>query len=164
MNSPRLLCCLMFCSLPLQAADYRSDGVSSLLATQQRPEGVVFEILSWTDNSWDWAAPMLRQHVDQLRLAYPGLDIALVSQGVELFDLALRAGMQDTLALRQLARLSDEGVSIHVSGDYAKWKRLGVNDFLDFVDVVDSSAAQLQDYIELGFEHIRLQAPDAINR
>ena len=163
MSALRLACCLMLCSLSLQAAEFRNEKLSSLIAGQHRPDGVVFEILSWTDNSWDWAAPMLRQYVDQLRAAYPDLDIALVSQGVELFDLALGSSQQGSPALSELMALNAEGMAIHISGDYAKWKRMGSSDFPGFVDVVDSSAAQLEDYIKLGFVPIMLEAPHAVD-
>jgi hypothetical protein len=105
-------------------------------------------------------ALLLRRYVDQLREKYPGLDIVLISQGAELFDLARRAVLQETPVLRQLAALSEEGVNIYISGDYAKWKRLGVK---DFVEVAESGSALLNGYIELGFVPIKLEPPDGID-
>ena len=154
---------LLLWSTQPSAADFQNAKLQQLLAAQQEPSGVVFEIMAWEDNSWDWAAPQLRSYVDQLRNKYPGLDIALISHGAELFDLARRAALQDTPAIRQLADLSAEGVDIHVCGEYAKWKRLEQRDFLEFVDVAASGSAQLANYIELGFEHIKLEPPDGID-
>jgi len=150
---------LLLSSAQLQAEDTPSTTLQHLLQARQAPDGVVFEITAWEDNSWDWAAPLLRRYVDQLREKYPGIDIVLISQGAELFDLARRAELQDTPALQQLARLSKEGIDIYISGDYARWKRLGEKDFVDFVEIAESSAALLDDYIELGFVPVRLERP-----
>lgn len=163
MKLASLVAGLLLSNAQLQAADFQNAALQQLLLARQAPDGVVFEITAWKDNSWDWAAPLLRRYVDQLREKYPGLDIVLISQGAELFDLARRAKLQETPALRQLARLSEEGVSIYISGDYAKWKRLGEKDFVDFVDVAESGGALLEDYIELGFEPIKLEPPDGID-
>lgn len=154
---------LLLSSAQLQAEDYPATTLQQLLQARQAPDGVVFEITAWEDNSWDWAAPLLRRHVDQLREKYPGIDIVLISQGAELFDLARRAALQETPALQQLARLSEEGVNIYISGDYARWKRLGDKDFVDFVDVAESGSALLDDYIELGFIPVKLESPDGID-
>ncbi len=148
--------------LPLLHASERSDRrIEALLAAAQPPDGVVFEIMAWRDRSWDWAAPQLRVYVDRLRRVYPDLDIALVSNGAELFDLTRDAGLRDSPALRELAAIAAERVSVHVAGDYASWKRLDAGDFPEFVDVAASGSAQLADYVELGFVHIQLEEPHA---
>ena len=158
-----LLAGLLLSSAQLQAESLQNAALQQLLLAPQAPDGVVFEIMAWEDRTWDWAAPRLRRYVDQLRENYPGLDIVLISQGAELFDLPRRAGLQETPALRQLAALGEEGVNIYISGDYAKWKRLGEKDFVDFVDVAESGSALLEDYIELGFVPIKLESPDGID-
>ena len=154
---------LLLSSAQLQAEDSQNAALQQLLLERQAPDGVVFEIMAWEDRTWDWAAPLLRRYVDQLREKYPDLDIVLISQGAELFDLARRAALRETPALRQLAALGEEGVNIYISGDYAKWKRLGKKDFVDFVDVAESGSALLEDYIELGFVPIKLEPPDGID-
>jgi intracellular sulfur oxidation DsrE/DsrF family protein len=158
-----LIAGLLLWSSQLPAVDFQHARLQQLLAAQQEPSGVVFEIMAWEDNSWDWAAPQLRSYVDQLRNQYPGLDIALISHGAELFDLTRQAAARDTPAIRQLADLSAEGVDFHVCGEYAQWKRLEQQDFLEFVDVAASGKAQLANYIGLGFEHIKLEPPDGID-
>lgn len=163
MKSTLLAICLLLAFAPLQAVDQVDTGLQRLLDGEQRPEGVVFEIIAWQDNSWDWAAPMLRAYVDRLRTKHSGLEIALISHGAELFELARSAGLQDKPAMRELARLSAEGVEIHVCGEYARWKRLGPADFLDFVDVAASGSAQLADYVRLGYAHIKLEPPHGID-
>ena len=163
MKPALLAICLLLMFAPLQAGDQVDTRLQRLLAGEQRPEGVVFEIIAWQDNTWDWAAPMLRVYVDRLRAQHPGFEVALISHGAELFDLARSAGLQDKPAMRKLARLSAENVEIHVCGEYARWKRLGPTDFLDFVDVAASGSAQLADYVRLGYAHIKLEPPHGID-
>ncbi len=69
---------LAICIPVLQAGGYRLAEVDALLVADTEPEGVVFEIVTWGDNTWDWAAPMLSALTQQLRAKYPGLEIALV--------------------------------------------------------------------------------------
>jgi len=163
MKPARLAICLLLVFSSLQAGDQVENGLQRLLAGEQEPEGVVFEIIAWQDNTWDWAAPMLRAYVERLRAKHPGLEVALISHGAELFDLARSADLQDKPAIRELARLSAEGVEIHVCGEYASWKRLGPTDFLDFVDVAASGSAQLADYVRLGYTHIKLEPAHGID-
>ncbi len=143
------------------AAQPSAAQVAELLASSQPPEGVVFEIMQWDDRSWEWAAPLLGHHVTELRARFPGLDVALVSHGAELFELTRAAGLAETAALRQLADLNRAGVALHVCGEYARWKHLEQADFLPFVDVAASGSAQLADYVRLGFVPIRLEPPRA---
>ena len=147
-------------SSSIHAGEYRLASIDALIAMNEEPDGVVFEIITWEDNTWDWAAPMLEALTGQLRARYPDLDIALISHGNELFDLAKSNNNRSEVAMQTLQTLSDGNVEIHVCGDYAKYKHLGTNDFLPFVDVSPSGPAQLQDYINLGFDHIMLEQAD----
>ncbi len=161
MKPAALLLTLMLWPGCVPAIDLDTDPVEVLLAEARMPDGVVFEIMTWEDRSWDWAAPMLRDHAGRLWRRFPGLDIALVSHGHELFDLALRNRDRHRTALEIIAGLHDQGVDIHIDGEYARWKRLGQKDFPVFIDVAESGSAQLEDYLKLGFVLIRLESPDA---
>ena len=152
---------LSWAGLTAAAAQDPAARVEALLASDHAPEGVLFEIMAWEDHSWDWAVPQLTTHVGNLRARFPGLDIVLVSHGAELFELTRDAGLAATPALRELADLHGAGVTIHVGGDYAQWKRLEQRDFLPFVDVAASGSAQIEDYVALGFVRITLEAPHA---
>ncbi len=151
---------LAICFPLLQAGEFRHGEVDVLIAADAEPDGVVFEIVTWEDNTWDWAAPMLSALTWQLRNKFPGLDIALVSHGNELFDLALNQENQSKVAMQTLQSLSDDNVDIHVCGNFAQYKHLGVNDFLPFVDVSPSGPSQINDYVRLGFTRILLEAPN----
>ena len=145
----------------LWAEDYQLAEVKALIAANVEPDGVVFELMTWEDDSWDWAAPMLQNATRQLREKYPGIDIALISHGNELFDLALQENNQSQPSIQTLQNLSNEEVDIHICGTFASYKHLGTKDFLPFVDVSPSGPAQLNDYIRLGFTHIVLEQASA---
>jgi intracellular sulfur oxidation DsrE/DsrF family protein len=151
------LCLALLISSGLLGAGYRYHEVDRLLAANQEPDGVVFELMAWEDNTWDWASPMIASLIGQLRQKYPTIDIALVSHGAELFDLALSQNNAEHPSIKILESLSDKNVAVHVCGNYASFKGLGVDDFLPFVDVVPSGPAQVEDYIKLGFVHIVLE-------
>lgn len=144
-----------------QAAEFYHAKVEQLIAQDLQPDGVVFELMSWEDNSWNWAVPMLDRFISRLQQKFPGLDVALVSHGAEMFDLSISANKKDDPAIKQLEDLHSNGLEVHVSADYAKYKRMDANSFLDFVDVPDSSDAQLENYQQLGFVRIRLEPPGA---
>jgi len=146
-----------------QAQEYRLASVDALIAANSEPDGVVFEIITWEDNAWDWAAPKLNALIEQLRSSYPGLEVALISHGNELFDLAKEQNKQPEPAMQTLQDLSEDDVDIYVCGTYASYKHLGIDDFLAFVNVAPSGPAQLNDYIKLGFEHIVLEPGNAVN-
>ena len=158
-----LLGCLLFCCLHAQAANYSNPEVDRIVSGGEQPEGVVFELAAWGDDSWDWAAPMLQQLVGQLRNAYPGLEIALVSHGFELFDLSHRSGKGDSSSIRLLETIVEDGVDIHVCGNFAATRFYETEDFFAFVDVAASGPAQLQDYVKLGFTLVVLDPPDGFD-
>ena len=158
-----ILILLTFITADLQAQEFRLADIDALIAAKSEPDGVVFEIITWEDNTWDWAAPKLKVLIEQLRTTYPGLEVALISHGNELFDLALEKNNQSQPAIKTLQNLSEDDVDIYVCGTYASYKHLGIYDFLPFVDVAPSGTAQLNDYIKLGFEHIVLERSNAVN-
>lgn len=157
------LCLLIIISFELFGAGYQHDEIDRLLAANQNPGGVVFELMAWEDNTWDWASPMIAAFTRQLRQKLPQIDIAIVSHGAELFDLALNRNNVMQPAIKMLENLSDQNIAIYVCGNYASFKGLGVDDFLPFVDVAPSGPAQLEDYLKLGFEHILLEKPSGAN-
>ncbi len=80
-----------------------------------------------------------------------------------MFDLALNQDNRSEPARQSLQSLSDNNVEIHVCGNFAKYKRLGAEDFLPFVDVSPSGPAQINDYVNLGFTRIQLEAPHGVD-
>ena len=158
-----LLLILLCSSLSLQAQSYRHSAVDEIVAAAEAPEGVVFDLVSWEDHSWDWAAPMLQSLTGQLWQHYPALEIALVSHGFELFDLSERSGNTERQSIQQLQRLAEAGLDVHICGRYASTRFFQPEAFLPFVDFAASGEAQIEDYIKLGFVRVGLGAPDGVD-
>ncbi len=151
---------LLFClGAVAQAAEYRNATVSRLLQAEQAPDGVVFELISWDQKTWQWAAPMIADLRRQLQQKFPAIDVAVVSHGGEQFQLTKSAAQQQPRAIAQLQSLTDEGVNLHVCGTHSYWNDVEESAYLDMVDVSPSGPAQINDYIKLGYTHILLQKP-----
>lgn len=149
---------LLFSNLTF-ALEYKNFEVERILNAKAEPDGVVFEIITWDKNAWDWAAPMLKQFRQQLLSKYPGLDIALVSHGGEQFELTKDKAKKNISVFKALKSLSDDGVNLHVCGTHSSWKDVDDSEYVEFIDVSPSGPAQINDYIKLGFTHILLQSP-----
>ena len=143
-----------------QASSYSHPTITRLLQADEQPDGVVFELLSWDDATWSWAAPMIADLRDQLKKKYPDVDVAIVSHGGEQFQLTKESAKQQPQAIATLQDLTDEGVNLHVCGTHSSWQDVPDTAYIDIVDVAPSAPAQVNDYIKLGYTHILLQAGD----
>jgi len=142
------------------AGTYSDSDVDQIIAKDVEPDGVVFELMSWDEDTWTWASPMLTDLSDQLRQKYPDLEIAVVSHGNEMFDLTKNNSQFHQPAVQQLAALSEDNVDIHVCGTFSGWRDIETDAYLDFIDVAPSGPAQINSYIQLGYEHIILRSPN----
>lgn len=154
-----LLIILLAFTAVSHAADYSNPTVTRLLEADEAPDGVVFELLSWDEKTWTWAAPMINSLRDQLIRKFPRIDVAIVSHGGEQFQLTQARQHEQPQAIAQLAGLTDEGVNLHVCGTHSSWQDVAQSAYLDMVDVSPSGPAQINDYIKLGYRHILLQKP-----
>ncbi|MDX1335305.1 MAG: hypothetical protein R3312_05935, partial [Gammaproteobacteria bacterium] len=71
----------------VHAADKDQREVEGLIAEDEAPDGVVFELLG---NEGDYllvALEKVKAYTDQLQKKFPGVDIAVVSHGAEQFNL-----------------------------------------------------------------------------
>lgn len=141
------------------ATEYSNPSVNRLLALDERPDGVVFELISWDKSTWQWAAPMITDLRQQLRARFPGIDVAIVSHGGEQFQLTRERQQEQPQAIAQLTALVEDGVGLHVCGTHSSWKGVDETAYLDIVDVSPSGPAQINDYIKLGYQHVLLQRP-----
>ncbi len=142
-----------------QAAEFNDARINRLLNAEQAPDGVVFELISWDDKTWQWAAPMITDLRRQLQQKFPGIDVAVVSHGGEQFQLTKTAAAQQPQAIAQLQSLTDDGVNLHVCGTHSYWNDVDESAYLDMVSVSPSGPAQVSDYIKLGYTHILLRKP-----
>ncbi|NNJ91251.1 MAG: DsrE family protein [Gammaproteobacteria bacterium] len=148
--------CLFSLNLP---ATHHYPSVEKILASDNEPDGIVFELLSWDENTWTWAAPLLKEYRKRLLAKFPDIDIAVVSHGGEQFQLTREEAANQPMAMQTLQTLSDEGVSLHVCGTHSSWKDVSEDSYIDIVDVSPSGPAQINDYIKLGYTKIVLSKP-----
>lgn len=134
-----------------------ADGLDAILARDEPPAGVVFELFEMDDEALRSLIPEITRHVEVLRDRFPGLPVAVVSHGNEL--LALQRDRADEFAQihDQVQRLTgSDGVEIHACGTYAGWQGVGAEDFPDYIDVAPSGPQQIREYERLGYVTVRL--------
>ena len=134
--------------------------LEELLAHPVAPAGVVFEIVDRDPGALEVALPWVKQAAQRLKTRHPGLPMALVTHGQEMFALQTgkRTGNQ---AIHQIAEsLSrDDGIPVHVCETYAGWRGLAAEHFPAYIDVAPSGPSQIRNYEAL--DYVRLVVPRA---
>ena len=136
-----------------------NQQVRSLLDQIEAPEGIVFEIAEDDDNALDWALPEVIKFSQQLRQKFPGLDIAVVTHGKEEFALQTINQQNDNSVHQYVKNLLSEDIPVHICETHAGWYGVEASDFPDYVDVVPAGPVQIDQYREIGFVVIRIDAP-----
>ena len=134
--------------------------LDALLARPLAPAGVVFEIVDRDPHALDLALPWVKQAAQRLKARFPGVPMALVTHGQEMF--ALQTGARaDNSTIHQIAEsLSrDDGIPVHVCETYAGRRGLAAEDFPAYVDVAPEGPAQIRNYEAL--DYVRLVVPRA---
>jgi len=155
-----LIITFIFSNLIFSASSFASNSeeeVEQLLSLKQAPTGIVFEIVSSSVDSLEWALPKTQQYIKKLRDRFPKLDIAIVTHGSE--QLALQTS--NTKKFKKVHSLTqqlvtNDNVPLHVCGTHASWRGLSEEDFPDYVDVAAAGPATINDYISLGYTLIKL--------
>lgn len=138
-----------------------SPAVEQLLAADEAPVGVVFEIVEGERDALSWALPHVKRLSERLRERFPDLTVAVVTHGTEQFGLLSSEAGGPLDAIHDEARsLRDGGIELHVCGVHASWYDNTPEDFPSYVDVAASGPAQINDYEKLGFDVIRLDRPE----
>jgi intracellular sulfur oxidation DsrE/DsrF family protein len=143
----------------------RADSpIDQLLQAKEAPAGVVFEVATSKDDSLNWALPLVKDYIGQIRQRFPDIHIAVVTHGREMFALQKSNSDKSTAPVRQLTQqLVQAGVSLHVCGTYAARKGLSEEDFPEYVNVAAAGPAQINDYIAVGYVRIKLKKPAQIH-
>jgi intracellular sulfur oxidation DsrE/DsrF family protein len=134
-------------------------SLDDLLARPVAPAGVVFEIVDRDPGALEVALPWVKQATQRLKVRHPGLPMALVTHGQEMF--ALQTGKRAVNpTIHQLAEsLRDDGIPVHVCETYAGRRGLAAGDFPAYVDVAPAGPAQIRNYEAL--DYVRLVVPRA---
>jgi len=151
-----LLVAITFLSALVFAGNGHQDRIQALIDADIEPDGVVFEIVSGDGRFLDWALQEADRLTKQLRSKYPGLDVAIVSHGREQFALTRRRLAGNAALKQQLQGLLDTDVQVHVCGTHAAWNGVDAAEFTELVDVSVTGPAQINDYVKLGYEKIRI--------
>ena len=133
-----------------------ANEIDNLLAKEQSPAGVVFEIVSGEEGLLDVLLPALNADIKRLRLRFPDIAIAIVTHGTEQFDLTID-NKKNSKAHSLVEKLvKSDGVDVHVCGTHAEWYDVMPEDYPDYVNVSAEGPAQINDYEELGYILIEL--------
>jgi hypothetical protein len=152
---------LFIVALALSAMAYPQSGIDRLLAGAEPPAGVVFEIVEGDEGALQAMLPAVARWARQLRARFPGLPMALVTHGREQFGLLAREAAGPLASLHEDARsLREADIDLHVCGTHAGWYGHVPEDFPSYVDVSASGPAQIRDYLNLGYERVRLRPED----
>jgi intracellular sulfur oxidation DsrE/DsrF family protein len=145
----------VFFSTILQADD--AEEVAALLAKDEVPDGVVFEIIGDGGRYLQHALEKVDAYQTQLREKFPDLEIAVVSHGVEQF--AFKRSQAEAYApSHSLAKqFVEQDIPVHVCETHAGWLGVTAEDFPDYIDVAPAGPTQIGQYEELGYELIVIE-------
>ena len=125
--------------------------VKKVLAMESAPEGIVFEVVSGNKDYLKTALDHFEAYQKQLKEKFPDIELAIVSHGSEQFSLTKqnKDAFKDTH--RQVQRITEGDVPVHICETHASWYDISAEDFPDYVSVSSQGPQQIRDYQELGF-------------
>lgn len=140
-----------------QASD---AAIKEILAASEPPAGVVFELAGYDDNGLEWAVPVLQSYTKRLRQKFPNIKLAVVSHGLEQFQLTRANKEQHAGAHKQVKSLvKDQDVEFHVCGNFASMMDIGRDDFVDFVSVAHRAPEQVKTFQQAGYRLVIVSKP-----
>jgi len=151
---------LLFPWLLTATAAASSLTLEQLLAKPTPPAGVVFEIVDRDPQALEFALPWVRQAAEKIEERFPGVPMALVTHGQEMFALQEKDRQRNAALHEQVQSLKrDRNIPVHVCETYAGWKGVAPEAFPSYIDVAPSGPAQINNYIALDYQ--RLVVPRA---
>lgn len=142
----------------VQAGSALTSQVDLILQAKEAPEGIVFDVETLEPNALQTLMPEIQKSVMRLKGAYPEVDIAVVTHGVEEFALQTsQATHHQGLHANLVQMVENSGISVHVCGAVAGLNNLTSEDFPEFVDYSESGMAQINDYKALGYQVIKVK-------
>jgi len=155
----RTILFFLFPGLLMGAAVANTLTLDQILS-RERPAGVVFEIVDRDPQALEFALPWVKQAAEKLEERFPGVPMALVTHGQEMFALQGSYKEKNAAVHEQVKSLKEkQGIPVHVCETYAGWKGLGPEAFPSYVDVAPSGPSQINNYIAL--DYLRLVVPKA---
>lgn len=153
-----LTLCILALFSSLTYAATHDEQIDAIIAMDNSPEGVVFEIVTSHPDGLRWALPEAKKGIEKLRAKFPDLEIAVVTHGREQFALQ-KKNQERFKKVHSLTEslVKDSGVNLHVCGTYAEWHNVTAEEFADYADVAAAGPAQINDYVKLGFTKILIE-------
>lgn len=156
----RAILLLLCSSLLTGTAAASSLTLEQLLAKPTPPAGVVFEIVDRDPQALEFALPWVKQAAEKIEERFPGVPMALVTHGQEMFALQEKDKQRNAALHEQVQSLKrDRNIPVHVCETYAGWKGMAPEAFPSYIDVAPSGPAQINNYIALDYQ--RLIVPKA---
>jgi intracellular sulfur oxidation DsrE/DsrF family protein len=137
-----------------------SDEIDALLARDEAPHGIVFEIVEADEAALIELLPRVRHAIRLIRQRFPQTEFAVVSHGREEFALQSQHQGEYAELHQQLRSMVIEDVPLHVCETHANWYGVTAEDFPDYVNVAPSGPAQLAAYREMGYDLILIGSSD----
>lgn len=160
MKFPRTVLLTLLAWLMMGPAGASALTLDEILARPAPPAGVVFEIADRDPQALDLALPWVRQAAEKLKQRFPGLPMALVSHGREMFALQSAHRESNAAVHEQAQGLKRElDMPVHVCETHAGWRGIGAEAFPSYIDVAPSGPAQINGYLAL--DYLRLVVPKA---
>ena len=147
------------------AAAANSPTLEALLAAPTRPAGVVFEIIDSDPRALEVALPWVRQAAEKIEERFPGVPMALVSHGREMFALQDKDKTRNPDLHQQVQSLKrDRNIPVHVCETHAGWKGVAPEAFPSYIDVAPSGPAQISHYMALDYQRVVVPAAAQLRR
>jgi len=148
---------LLLVSLAVMSLSARAETIEEVLAMKKEPIGVVFEIISDNPDELAKVLPTVQKDVQRLHKRFPGLDIAVVSHGMEQFALTKKNKSKYEKTNQEVQSLAkDPNLTFHVCGTFAEMHNVAPEDFPDYVDVAAHGPLQIQTYMDFGYLRIKV--------
>lgn len=128
--------------------------VEKLLAKETAPDGVVFEVIGNGGEYLKDALQRINDYSERLRETFPGLDIAVVSHGIEQFAFKSSQASDNPEAHLFAKQFLEKDIPVHVCETHAGWLGVTAEDFPDYIDVAPAGPTQIGQYEELGYQLI----------
>ena len=123
-----------------------------------QPEGIVFLVMEQDEEALYWVLPRVTRYTQQLREKWNDLTIVILSHGDEMFALTKELkGLHEKLHQSMRELVLDHDVLFQVCGSYAFFSDIDVSDFPDYIDVVPSAPAEIENYRQMEFKMINLE-------
>lgn len=129
-------------------------SVEQILARDEGPEGVVFEIVEADEAALEALLPGVQDAIRRIRARFPKIEFAVVSHGSEQFALQTQYRDEQARLHGRVRALVADSVPVHVCETHAGWYGVGAEDFPEYVNVAPSGPEQIRLYQELGYELI----------